>query len=448
MTLINRNGKFAHMKSSILGLGFSASLLSSSCWAVDLTICANTVAEIEQGIVAASNANLAEDRVVIAVIQGTYDLTNSLVLQALNQTRVINRDLLLLGGYSSNCSQRTRLPTNTVLLNTNSMRRLDYQANVDVTVEGFHWRDFEGSIAFEGSTSQAIQQRIRFSYNRITGGRGKVSLQAQTGAGDSLIHVFNNVIAGRTAGGDNTTFAITGDAGPGVVRAVLNNNTTDIFQNNVTQSLVFNNHYTIATGGAFTQSSGNSTANPNFVNALNYDYRLQIGSSAIDSGINNPPLGAGTEDIANQPRVVGVIDRGPHENPVGGSGQILVSNTNDSGVGSLRAAIALANSTSGENTIQFQIPGSGCPKVITVQSALPAVTDSLNIDGRSQPGFVANTSDTGYNGTLCVAVVAGTTSLGNGLEVPSSAASIGLKVDSIAIGRFAVQSDRRPTGSD
>lgn len=63
-----------------------------------------------------------------------------------------------------------------------------------------------------------------------------------------------------------------------------------------------------------------------------------------------------------------------------------VSNTNDSGAGSLRQAITSANMTAGLDTIVFSIPGGGV-KTITPASPLPAVTQPLIIDGPSQPGF-------------------------------------------------------------
>jgi hypothetical protein len=63
----------------------------------------------------------------------------------------------------------------------------------------------------------------------------------------------------------------------------------------------------------------------------------------------------------------------------------LVTNTNDSGPGSLRQAILNANDAPGTDTIRFDI-GSG-PQTITLASALPTITDSVTIDGTSQPGY-------------------------------------------------------------
>jgi hypothetical protein len=63
----------------------------------------------------------------------------------------------------------------------------------------------------------------------------------------------------------------------------------------------------------------------------------------------------------------------------------LVTNTNDSGSGSLRQAILDANKSSNQDTIQFRI-GSG-QKTISPHSALPMISQPVTIDGTSQPGF-------------------------------------------------------------
>ena len=64
---------------------------------------------------------------------------------------------------------------------------------------------------------------------------------------------------------------------------------------------------------------------------------------------------------------------------------IFVSNTNDSGSGSLRQAILDANANTGTDTIAFKI-GSGVQRIMPL-SALPAITDAVNLFGTSQPGF-------------------------------------------------------------
>lgn len=76
-----------------------------------------------------------------------------------------------------------------------------------------------------------------------------------------------------------------------------------------------------------------------------------------------------------------------------------VTNTNDSGSGSLRAAISLANATPGSDTIVFNIPGAG-PHRIALQSLLPTISGALLIDGYSQPGALPNTQEEGFDGVV------------------------------------------------
>ena len=84
----------------------------------------------------------------------------------------------------------------------------------------------------------------------------------------------------------------------------------------------------------------------------------------------------------------------------------VVINTNDSGAGSLRAAILMANSTAnvgGPDVISFAIPGTGV-KTITPLTALPGITDPVSIDGYTQPGASPNTLSVGDNAVLLIAI--------------------------------------------
>ena len=63
-----------------------------------------------------------------------------------------------------------------------------------------------------------------------------------------------------------------------------------------------------------------------------------------------------------------------------------VTNTADSGAGSLRQAIIDANALAGADTITFNIGGGGA-QTINLTAALPTITGQTTIDGRSQGGF-------------------------------------------------------------
>ncbi len=67
-----------------------------------------------------------------------------------------------------------------------------------------------------------------------------------------------------------------------------------------------------------------------------------------------------------------------------------VTNTNDSGAGSLRQAILDANANPGLDTIAFNISGSGV-HTIALSTTLDTITGPVFLDGYSQPGASANT---------------------------------------------------------
>ena len=93
----------------------------------------------------------------------------------------------------------------------------------------------------------------------------------------------------------------------------------------------------------------------------------------------------------------------------------LVSTTADSGAGSLRQAILDSNAaTSGTNVIDFAIPGQGVQTISPV-SPLPAITNSVLIDGFSQPGFA---------GTPLIELSGSQQGKGDGLTITGSGVTV------------------------
>lgn len=66
-----------------------------------------------------------------------------------------------------------------------------------------------------------------------------------------------------------------------------------------------------------------------------------------------------------------------------------VTNTNDSGAGSLRQAITNANANGGADSIDFNIAGTGI-HTITLSSALPSILDTVSIDATTDDSYAAN----------------------------------------------------------
>jgi hypothetical protein len=109
-----------------------------------------------------------------------------------------------------------------------------------------------------------------------------------------------------------------------------------------------------------------------------------------------------------------------------------VTNTNDSGGGSLRQAILDANSMGG-GMITFNVGATGV-HTITPITALPTITQSVTIDGYTQPGASANTNPPTMGDNAIILIEMNGTVLGgdNGLTVGASNCS----VHGLAIGGF------------
>src|SRR5262245_21764730 len=95
---------------------------------------------------------------------------------------------------------------------------------------------------------------------------------------------------------------------------------------------------------------------------------------------------------------------------VGSAATFTVTNTADTGAGSLRKAIDDANAAAGADTIAFNVSGAGCSGgvcTITPASQLPVVTGPLLIDGFTQPGASPNTNPTGAINAALKIVISG-----------------------------------------
>ncbi len=116
---------------------------------------------------------------------------------------------------------------------------------------------------------------------------------------------------------------------------------------------------------------------------------------------------------------------------------LIVTNTNDSGAGSLRNAISCANLIPGLDTIEFNISGAGA-HTIQPLSALPLITDPVVIDGTTQTGFVS---------APLIELDGNSTTGANGLDL-QGAASAGSSILALTINNFDSAAIRLEAGSD
>lgn len=91
-----------------------------------------------------------------------------------------------------------------------------------------------------------------------------------------------------------------------------------------------------------------------------------------------------------------------------------VTSTADSGGGSLREALTLANMNAGVDTVAFNIAGAGT-KTISPLSPLPALTEGVVIDGTTQPG---------YTTFPLIEITGGSAGAGSGLRVTANGSTV------------------------
>jgi parallel beta-helix repeat protein len=470
------------MKRQIHSMEVYRRALLAACWvtacfcsASASAICVSNDTDFAAAAVAAQLAP-----VTIELVQGTYHVDGTAFT---SNGSVSFQGFSLLGGYTASCASRQINPTNTVITRHSGSTEL-FMADVvgDVTIEGIafegagsgvglSWSDYFHDIPdsvnvvirrdifagadsandlglflyWDANGSQALSARLvdNLIHNNGAGSgaacttdanaAGALDLVAVEGANANFTLINNTVVnngfgCGVSAGytGNLTAYnnIFYGNYGP------------DLFSETQMSALLTDN--VIGThvyhGNVF--EFGTQTGNPK-LNATFHPIQSPP-SPVINSGVNNVPGGLPSHDLDGGPRVVGsTVDRGAYESNVDDAFILSVTNTNDSGTGSLRQAITSANANGGFNIIEFAI-GSGCgPHVITLQSHLPNVTTSMLINGYTQPGSSENTLDVGDDAVFCIVLDGDTNHIGNGFTVPSSAANgTALTLEGLAFSGF------------
>lgn len=457
-----------------------AMLLFACSAASAATHCVNTSAELAN----AFDAFIADDEdTVIHIAQGSYVL-NEMPYQ-------LGSDVTLIGGYSDGSCDNGRAydPSLTVLNpgatgNTFSLGAED-ATMASVTVRGFTGGAFVqvvGDTFFDGELRLS---RVRFEGNRFNvldsddttiievvaqGSTGTTSSASDVGEdcalyvdGDdnSTLSILHSTIANNAGNG----LCVHGRGGNDGLVAIIENsivygnntsggpNFVDVFISGTQNYELRNNHIPSFSGFPApddpSASSGNSDADPFFVNLAGNDFRLQLGSGAIDSGAPNVFGGLPQLDIVGNPRFVGSApDRGAYESSFDGSEELIVTDAADTNTpGTLRWALTQANTDQGYSVIRFNIPGA-CPRAIDLGSPLPQIVSAVGIDGYSQPGSHPNTRQPGFgnDADICVLLRGGGT-VANGLHIPTAAGSVGyLQMSGLAFGNFASAAVRIEAG--
>jgi hypothetical protein len=414
--------------------------------------CVDTVNELSNALEVA-----ADDEVEIRIVTGTYNVSQTCFdanpLAACDEP---DNDIRIRGGYNANCSARSQDPGLTVITNPN--RDIGYEElgfpEINLSIDRVTFRQFrelrlELEGGFSGNYRLAFDRVWVDQFNRVLINADTVSVRNSvfsrgTGTiGVVLSYYVDNLTFDQNTLVDNNT-ALFCQGCRGIARNnVFGDNTLDISasaigDDTVALTLINNSYQTINPLDPLDVApQGTSSANPLFVNLATQNYRLQNTSPAINSG---SPIGlaqSGSDHDGGVRWFGDLPDRGAFESSVGTtSSTITVTNVSDAGAGSLRQAIADANVSSNLNRIHFNIGSSCGPRIINLDTPLPAITGPVVIDGYTQPGSARNTAPTTSNAVRCIGLN-GQGSVLNGMSTDTDA-TVGVTVDGLGFGGFTL----------
>jgi hypothetical protein len=438
-----------------------AALLPASAWAAQQELCIDSTNDFAAALIQAQGQPLT-----IKLVQGTYRLD----LTSLDGANVfsVKSGTSILGGYTSNtCAARNIAGGNTLLTDNGSPQNVyEIKALGDFTLEGLTFDLAKGFFldAQPGQSGATVTVRRSVVRSNIASTLFTVNWIGTPGTSGN-VHITDVLMhGGTTAGCSLEVNNLSGNLDASLLNdTVLNgHNGICLVDSSAAAGAKFGVYNSIAFGSSnldFTSNTAaatliddtigtrsNPTLNPAPVGlltaapGLDGTYRPVIPSSnSIDSGTGILPGGLPGSDLDGGPRVVGsAVDRGAYESPYDNSTKQVVTNTNDTGAGSLRQAIFNANNTAGANTIQFNIPGGCGPQVIKIDSNFDTISGDTKIEGFSQPGASRNDQYLSNDAILCVILESHNAAGTNGLRVGTGAgAGVNLNVSGMAFSGFS-----------
>ena len=376
--------------------------------------------------------------------------------------------LTIEGGYNAECSAMNSRDARSSTLDGAASRYVRVRIDGAFTLSNLTIANLHQTILIEGTSDD--DATIRVLHVRVIDGTGM--LLRFSDSDNAQIRVENSLFArlsGSTDTNDAGLFALVENGSSGTRVVLVNDTITDnakhgfaaatsgsvstynsIFYGNnsvawtwkdvvmvgpTTSLLAVRNVIGTLQGSFQLGSADNYDGWPEFVSDT--DYNLQFTSPARDSGTSAVPGGLSAYDLEGGVRVVGAkVDRGAYENDNTGTTILLVTNTNDSGNGSLRQAIIDANANPASNIIGFNMSGT-CPRTIALNSELPTITDTVAIRGYTQPGAQPNDNPLIDNATICVELTeASGHTIANGLHFTATSDGDSFDVSGLSIGSF------------
>jgi len=404
-------------------VGCLLGLFTASAWAQNNTYCVGTSGELAIALKAAET--LSGTTYILIQGNGTYNVD----LDQINA----QGGLYLLGGYTdSTCSSRAVGATRPLF--DGGGKAGDISVNGNLRVEGIAFvgnfgpgliftsaenspqglslsllNNIFGSNPVDISTGiSATQQSIRI-LNNLFYNSSTQALSVSTFDNSIQITITGNTIYNPTYHGidlclDNGTASLYNNIVWGSHGYDINALIYETFSSNVVSGCPTSGPATIyvdhniyganmLNGNLGTGSNHNSNSDPQIDYVFGGD--LASTSPAINAGNPSAPDITSVDDLGHPRSVGSAPDIGAWESSVDDTAPttIIVTNANNEGGGSLRAAIDSANASGGTHYIEFNISSGTCPYVIGLATDLPYITaPGLSINGFTQPGSRKNDS--------------------------------------------------------
>ncbi len=441
-----------------------------------LEICADSVTLVKAAL---ALGTIQSTPFKVKIVQGTYLMDTNLIY-------TFSAPITVEGGYTVNCASRIVDSANTVI-NIGSGHSFNWTQHTgsptaEIDVDGLTFSNTDRAVEFSTGNYGVFSNdpgSLTFSHVHFTqlgnvltplnfytyndsinltdvlidhisanGGCG-VSVSSVGGARVTINHMTADLQAGEdfclSDGNDTTQMyiynSVLWSSGGGLTFF-----SDDLFTLNPNTSIAFfNDIYAAQSISGVPVIQNQISTNPLWIDPANGNYRLK--TSPVSPGINTGTTqifgGEPATDIEGHSRVIGSApDRGAYESALNDQSTLVVTNTFDSGPGSLRQAMLDSNSSPTiAKSIQFNIRNQSqvpiCPAVIALSSSLPAIDSTMSIDGYTQPTSTKNTDANAFNANLCIMLKPASGTLPTGLRVLSSAgAGASLTVRGLGFGGF------------
>lgn len=470
---------------TLLALAFALPLALMTPPAQAVERCVSTVAQFNAAVAVATS-----EPVVIKMTAGTWNMAGSIIDGNGGSPAypAVEESISIQGGYGSGCTTRSESPAATVLTGTHLFVST-FLADAPLRMERLTLRNLN-SLYLISDEALSLERVWLDHVGHTQLGASRVTLRNSLITNSGGVHPGGGWLSDcaveiraywlETARIESSTFSQNnGDGALCVTRADAEETdawrmfmTNNVFWNN-TRDIRLRKRASVPTIDArlYNNILGNGMdanrplaaapmqslyVNPQFVDPAVGDWRLGGTSPGINSGRNDANLYF-QKDFSGNARWQGTApDRGAFESDIGSTATVLiVTNTNDSGAGSLRQALNDANAAPNVNRIHFNLPGGCGPHVIALNSLLPTIAHPVVIDGYTQPGASRNNVVFGNNAVICV-ILHGNNSINGayGLHVATDASpeatvsieGLGFSGHSIAAVQYSGGRDHRLAG--